>query len=74
MRYKISAQKSLSYFNLILSHLQLKNKDRGLHRHPMFFGTVQECLEDLQGNKMRLSNFKAGSTLHIPVLHSTHRR
>ena len=73
MGYKISSQKSLSYF-FILSHLQLKNKDGGLHRHPTFFGTVQECLEDLRGNKMRLSNFKAGSTLHIPVLHSTHRR
>ena len=71
MSYKISAQKSLSYFNLILSHLQL---ERGLHRPPTFFGTVQECLEDLRGNEMRLSNFKAGSTDHIPVLHSTHRR
>ena len=23
-----------------------KNKDRRLHRHPAFFGTLQECLED----------------------------
>lgn len=27
-----------------------KNKGRRLHRHPAFFGTMQECLEDCCGN------------------------
>ncbi|KAI0683269.1 hypothetical protein BC835DRAFT_758930, partial [Cytidiella melzeri] len=28
------------------SHFNPKNKGRVLHRHPAFFGTLQECLED----------------------------
>ena len=44
---------------------------RGLHRHPVFFGTVQEYLKDLRSNEMRLSIFKADSTVYIPSLRST---
>jgi hypothetical protein len=31
------------------SPLNPKNKDRTLHRHPGFFGTMAECIEDCCG-------------------------
>ncbi|PCH39932.1 ankyrin [Wolfiporia cocos MD-104 SS10] len=33
-------------YHTVRSPFNPKNKDRRLHRHPAFFGTMQECLED----------------------------
>ena len=33
-------------FNSNLATFNPKNKGRRLHRHPAFFGTMDECLED----------------------------
>lgn len=34
---------TLSFFSATFNP---KNKNRRLHRHPAFFGTIEECLED----------------------------
>ena len=34
------------FFSSVLAPFNPKNKDRRLHRHPAFFGDIQECMED----------------------------
>lgn len=46
----------------VLAPYNPKNKDRRLHRHPAFFGTMAECLEDCC--EVRTSIFSAYSHLN----------
>lgn len=47
----------------VLAPYNPKNKDRRLHRHPAFFGTMAECLEDCC--EVRTSFFGAYSHLNL---------